>query len=93
MTNELSGLKLSVKLLLLTLGAHARSFNYRVSVVVPCVSLCVCVRSNLPPHTLESQKRETNGFIAIQELFKVFADFAENASFQSYGSPRAAPAT
>ena len=31
-----------------------------------------CVRSNLPLHTLESQKkRDTNGFIAIQEPFKI----------------------
>ena len=31
----------------------------------------VCVRSNLPPHTLESQKRDTcaNRFIAIRERF------------------------
>ena len=41
----------------------------RVTVVVPCVCVYVCVRSNLPPHTLESQKRDTNGFIAIQEPF------------------------
>ena len=47
---------------LLTLGAHAAA---RVTVVVPCV--CMCVRSNLLPHTLESQERDTNGFIAIQE--------------------------
>ena len=25
-----------------------------------CMYVCVCVRSNLPPHTLESQKRDTN---------------------------------
>ena len=41
----------------------------RVTVVVPCVY--VCVRSDLPPHTLESQKRDTNGFIAIQEPFHI----------------------
>ena len=40
-----------------------------VTVVVPCV--CVCVLSNQPPHTLESQKRGTNGFIAIREPFKI----------------------
>ena len=33
--------------------------------------VCVCICSNLPPHTLESQKRDTNGFIAIQEPFKI----------------------
>ena len=37
----------------------------RVTVLGLCV--CVCVHSNLPPHTLESQKRGTNGFIAIRE--------------------------
>ena len=35
-----------------------------------CVCVCVCVRSNLPPHTLESQKRGTNGFIAIRKRLK-----------------------
>ena len=45
----------------------ARMRAARVTVVVPCVF--VCVRSNLPPHTLESQKRDTNGFIEIQEPF------------------------
>ena len=42
-----------------------RACTVRVTVVVPCV----CIRSNLLPHTLESQKRNTNGFIAIQEPF------------------------
>ena len=37
------------------------------TVVVLCV--CVCVHSYLPPHTLESQKRDTNGFYAIQGSF------------------------
>ena len=65
----------------------------RVTVVVPCV--CICVRSNLPPHTLESQKRDSNGFIAIQELIKK-GDFYKNVSFKSYGViclPQAAPAS
>ena len=44
-----------------------------VTVVVPC--MYVCVHSNLPPHTLESQKRDTNGFIAIQGIILNFADF------------------
>ena len=35
-----------------------------------CVCMCVCVHSNLPRHTLESQKSGTNGFIAIQERLK-----------------------
>ena len=29
----------------------------------------VCVHSYLPPHTLKSQKRDTNGFCAIQGSF------------------------
>ena len=53
----------------------------RVTVVVLCVCMyvcmyvcvyvcmCVCVHSYLPPHTLESQKRDTNGFCAIQGSF------------------------
>ena len=32
--------------------------------------VCVCVSTlNMPPHTLKSQNRDTNGFIAIQESF------------------------
>ena len=50
-----------------------------------CMYVCVCVRSNLPPHTLESQKRVTNGFIAIRESFLNCNDLAKNASFKSYG--------
>ena len=52
-----------------------RACAARVIVVLVCVYVCmyvcmyVCVRSNLPPHTLESQKRDTNRFIAIQEPF------------------------
>ena len=58
------------------------------------VCMCVCVHSYLPPHTLESQKRDTNGFCAIQGSFEIFADFPKNALFKSYGViclPRAAP--
>ena len=34
------------------------------------VGVCVCVSTlNLSPHTLKSQKRDTNGFIAIHEPF------------------------
>ena len=62
-----------------------------------CMYVCVyvCVRSNLPPHTLESQKRNTNGFYRNTGTILNFADFPKNASFKSYGvicSPRAAPA-
>ena len=57
------------ELVLLTLEARACSESYCCPMCV-CVRVCVCmyVHSNLPPHTLESQKRDTNGFIAIQEL-------------------------
>ena len=41
--------------------------------------------SNLPPHTLESQKRDNNGFIAIQELFSIIFNFPKDVSFKSYG--------
>ena len=37
--------------------------------VYVCMCVCVCVHSYLPPHTLESQKRDTNGFCAIQGSF------------------------
>ena len=48
-----------------------RACAARVTVVVLCVCICVCmcVHSYLPPHTLESQKRDTNGFCAIQGSF------------------------
>ena len=50
----------------------------RVTVVVLCVCMCVCVyvcvcvHSYLLPHTLESQKRDTNGFCAIQKFLPIF---------------------
>ena len=40
-----------------------------------CMCVSVCVRSNLPPHKLDTQKRDTNGFIAIQEPFKILKIF------------------
>ena len=46
-----------------------RACAARVTVVVLCVCICVCVQSYLPHHTLESQKRDTNGFCAIQGSF------------------------
>ena len=52
---------------LLTLGAHARSEGYCSCPV--CMYVCMCVHSYLPPHTLESQNRDTNEFIAVQGLF------------------------
>ena len=47
-----------------------RACAARVTVVL-CVCMCVsvCVHLYLPPHTLESQKRDTNGFCAIQGSF------------------------
>ena len=60
---------------LLNLSAHAHSKGY-----CSCPCVCVCVRSNLLPHTLESQKRDTNGFIAIQEPFKIFPNLLKMLS-------------
>ena len=61
-----------------------------------CVYVCMCVHSYLPPHTLESQKRDTNGILRNTGIVLNFADFPKNASFKSYGVtclPRAAPAS
>ena len=62
-----------------------------------CTYICMCVHSYLPPHTLESQKRDTNKSIAIQGgIVLNFANFTKNALFKSYGMiclPRAAPAS
>ena len=47
---------------------------------------CVCVRSNLPPHTLGSQKSGTKAMDSSQygnDFFK--GDLAKNALFESYG--------
>ena len=52
-------------------GLHFSAFIITVGGLCVCVYVCVCVRSNLPLHTLESQKRDTNGFITIQELFLI----------------------
>ena len=40
-----------------------------------CVYVCMYVDSYLMHHTLESQKRDTNGFIAIQGSFLILAIF------------------
>ena len=48
-----------------------RAARDTVVAVCVCVCVCVCVRFNLLSHTLESQKRDTNGFIAIQESFLI----------------------
>ena len=56
-----------------------RACAARVTVVVLCVCMyvcvCVCVHSYLLPHTLESQKRDTNGFCAIQGSFLILPIF------------------
>ena len=52
----------------LTLGANAQRG-------LLCVCVCVCVHSYLPPHTLESQKRDTNGFCVIQGSFLILPIF------------------
>ena len=77
-------------------SAHARSEGYCSCPL--CMYICVCVRSNLPPHTLESQKKR---YPRIHRntgtrQFLIFADFAKNSSFKGYGvicSLRAAPAS
>ena len=58
-------------LLLVLVVNPRRACSARVTVVVPCVCVyvCLCVHSNLSSHTLESQKRDTNGFITIRERF------------------------
>ena len=64
-----------------------------VTVVVPCV--CMCVRSNLPPHTLESQREIVTDSSQYGNNF-LKGDFSKNVSFKSYGViylPRAAPAS
>ena len=48
---------------------HACAARVTVVVLCVCMCVCVCVHSYLPPHTLESQKRDTNRFCAIQGLF------------------------
>ena len=64
------------------IGAHARSEYVCMYVCIPvCMSLCV--HSYLPPHTLESQKRDTNIFLAIQRSLYILPIFL--ASFESYG--------
>ena len=60
---ELNGRVRAHIILLLTLGARARSEGY-----CSC-PVCMCVHSYLPPHTLELQNRDTNEFIAIPGLF------------------------
>ena len=42
------------------------------------------VHFNLPPHTLESQKRDTNGFIAIQESFLIWPIFLYQGCIQDF---------
>ena len=54
---------------------HACAARVTVVVLCVCMCVCVCVHSYLPPHTLESQKRDTNGFCAIQGSFKILPIF------------------
>ena len=73
-------------IILLTLDAHACSEGYCscpvCMYVCMYVHVCMCVHSYLPPHTLESQKRDTHRNTGI---VLNFADFPKNASFKSYG--------
>ena len=57
---------------------HVCIITVSLYVCVSTIIMYVCGHYNLPPHTLESQKRDTNGFIAIQESFSIFADFSKN---------------
>ena len=60
----------------LTLGVQECSEDYCSCPV--CEYVFMCVHSNLLPHTLESQKGDTNGmneFIAMQESFKLLPIF------------------
>ena len=57
-----------VQVSLLTPGVHVHIKGYCSCPMCVCVCLCVCVHFNLPPHALESQMRDTNGFIAIQNI-------------------------
>ena len=50
---------------LLTLGAHAHRGLLWLSCVYVYLCMCMCVHSYLSPHTLKSQKRDTNEFIAM----------------------------
>ena len=71
-----------------------RACAARVTVVVPCVCVCMFVHSFLPPHV---DSIGTNGFTATHKNFynRVFV-VAKNASFRSYGIiclPRMPPTT
>ena len=57
--------------LLLTLGAHAHRGLLWLSCVYVYLCMCMCVHSYLSPHTLKSQKRDTNVFIAMQGSLKM----------------------
>ena len=57
------------------LSWHACSARVTVFVLCVCMYVCMCVHSYLPPHTLESQKRDTNGFCAIQGSFLILPIF------------------
>ena len=57
-----------------------RSFYCSCSVLY----VYVCVRSNLPPHTLESQKRGSYQRIHRKTENILKGDLAKNVSFKSY---------
>ena len=57
------------KLLLTFAHMHTEGYCSCPVCMCVCVYVCMCIHSYLPPHTLESQKRDINEFIAIQELF------------------------
>ena len=65
------------------------SSNIIVTVVVLCVCVCVCVsvRSFLPPRASRPRNIGTYVFTVTRKtlLYIIIVNFAENASFRSYG--------
>ena len=74
-------------IILLTLGAHARSEGYCSCPVCLCVCVCVCVsvRSFLPPRASRPRNIGTYVFTATRKKTFIIVIFAKNASFRSYG--------
>ena len=70
-----------------------RACAARVTVVVLCVCMCVYVSTHTCRLTHWNHKREIPTDSAqYRDRFK-FCRFPKNASFKSYGLPRAAPAS
>ena len=68
----------------------------RVTVVVPCHDVCICVSILICRLTQWNHKREILTDSSQIGTILIFADFTKYASFKSYGvicSPRAGPAS